>query len=55
MLLGLSFASAFVFSISSLILSGFLFISFQAYYLLFHGFILLRVQLSKNITKVFYL
>ena len=54
MLSGRSFRSAFVFSNNSLILSGFpltFFIQLKPRYLLFRGFILLCVQLSKNITK----
>ena len=49
-----SFKFALVFSINSSILSGFPLACFhlaEASYLLFHGFILLCVQLSKNITK----
>ena len=54
MLSGPSFKSVFIFSINSLILSGFSLTSFhlvKTHYLLFRGFILLSVQLSKNITK----
>ena len=56
MLSGPSFRSAFVFSISPLILSDFPLTSFHLaeaslLYLLLRGFILLRVQLSKNIKK----
>ena len=54
MLSGTSFRSAFVFSINSLILPGFPLTCFhlaEPHYLLFRGFILWIVQLSKNITK----
>ena len=56
MLSGPSFRSAFVFSINPLILSDFPLTSFHLaeaslLYLLLRGFILLRVQLSKNIKK----
>ena len=60
MLSGPSFRAAFFFSINSLILPGFsLDLTsinlLKPHYLLFRGFILLCVQLSKNITKCFFL
>ena len=54
MLSGPSFRSAFVFNINSLILPGFPLISFhlaEASLSAFCSFMLLCVQLSKNITK----
>ena len=50
------FTSIFVFVINSLILPGFPLTSFhlaEAHYFLFRGFILLCVQLSKNISNFF--
>ena len=59
MLSGPSFRAAFFFSINSLILPGFSLDLTSIHllkprYLLFRGFILLCVQLSKNITKCFF-
>ena len=54
MLSGPSFRSTFILTINSLILSGFSLTSFHlinTHYVHFCDFILLRVQLYKNITK----